>query len=212
MAAPHDCRRRAADPMMAALPFAAGDSPELHPGRCVNRRHAGAQCSRCADACPVQAIGLHGQEPQLDESACVRCGLCLHVCPTDVYTPTLDFEKRLGQTVANLPLEPFALVCAAHPTPAMTAAKVTAVVQHRRCLAALSPADLLELSAGGRRRLWLDDSPCTECVIGRAQAALQRSADTARALLHAAGRPPAILLHSERPPTADARRDAGSTL
>lgn len=203
MATPHGCHRRAADPMMAALPFAAGDPPKLHPGRCVNRRHAGAQCSNCADACPAQAIALRGQEPQLDESACVRCGLCLHVCPTDVYTPALDFEKRLLQTVANLPLEPIALVCAAHPVPAFTTAKVTAVVQHRRCLAALAPADLLELSAGGRRPLWLDDSPCPECVIGRAQAALLRSADTARALLHAAGRPPAILLHSERPPAAD---------
>jgi ferredoxin len=191
--------------MIAQLPFAAGDSPTCHAGRCVNRRHAGAQCSRCADACPVQAIALQGQEPQLDESVCARCGLCLHVCPTDVYTPVLDFEKKLGQTVASLPLEPIALVCAAHPAPAITTAKVTAVVQHRRCLAALSPADLLELSAGGRRPLWLDDSPCTECVIGRAQAALQRSADSARALLHAAGQPPAILLHSERPPAADAR-------
>jgi ferredoxin len=191
--------------MIAQLPFAVGDAPELHSGRCVNRRHGGAQCSRCVEACPVQAIALHGQEPQLDESACVRCGLCLHVCPTDVYTPALDFERRLGQTVANLPLEPLALVCAAHPAPAITTSKVTAVVQHRRCLAGLSPADLLELSAGGRRALWLDDSPCTECVIGSAQAALQGSADSARALLHAAGRPPAILLHSERPPAADAR-------
>jgi ferredoxin len=117
----------------------------------------------------------------------------------------LDYERKLEETVANLPLEPLALVCVAHPTPEVTAANVAAAVQHRRCLAALSPANLLELSAGGRRALWLDDSPCAQCPIGNAQIILQRSADAARALLVAAGKPPAILLHSEQRPTGKAR-------
>jgi ferredoxin len=33
-------------------------------GRCLNRRHAGAQCTRCVDGCPVQAIALFGVTPQ----------------------------------------------------------------------------------------------------------------------------------------------------
>jgi ferredoxin len=156
------------------------------------------------DACPVQALTLTGNQPQLAPAACVRCGLCTPTCPTDVFSPPLPYAGKLRATVAQLPQEPTALVCAAHPTPSLTAANVSAIVQHRQCLAALAPADLLELSAGGRRPLWLDDAPCATCPIGAAQQMLQRTVATTRAWLHAAGRPPALLLHSERPPRADA--------
>jgi len=33
-----------------------GEPPALQRGRCLNRRHAGAGCTRCIDACLVQAI------------------------------------------------------------------------------------------------------------------------------------------------------------
>lgn len=183
----------------------AGAAPDLLPGRCLNRRHAGAGCTRCVAGCPAQAITLDGVTPHLDEAACVRCGVCTSLCPTDSFVPATDYEKPLRATVANLPAAPTALLCPVHPTPDVTAANVSAAVQHRRCLAALAAADLLELSAGGKRPLWLDDSPCAACPIGAAQATLARTVDAARTLLHTAGCPPALLLHSERPPAADAR-------
>lgn len=183
----------------------AGAAPEVHPGRCLNRRHAGAGCTRCVDGCPVQAITLAGATPQLDADACVRCGLCVSTCPTDSFTPAIDYERKLLETVAALPQTPIALVCAAHPTPAQSAAKVEAIVQHRRCLAALDVADWITLSAGGTRPLWLDDSPCADCPIGAAQATLARTVEAARTLLKAACCPPALLLHNERPPAPDAK-------
>lgn len=182
----------------------AGAAPDLHSGRCLNRRHAGAGCTRCVDGCPVEAIVLEGETPQLDQTTCVCCGICTAVCPTDSYSPAIDYEKTLRATVANLPTKPTALVCTIHPAPDMTAAAVSAVVQHRRCLAALTTSDLLELGAGGTRPLWLDDSPCECCPIGAAQMTLARTVEAARILLHAAGCSPALLLHSEHPPTTDA--------
>lgn len=176
-----------------------GDSPRLQPGRCLNRRHAGAGRTRCVDACPVQAIALEHTTPQLDATQCVRCGLCAHVCPTDVFAPAIDYEKTLRSVVAELPVAPIALICAAHPTPDVSTAPVNGIVQHRRCLAALSVADLLELSAGGERPLWLDDTPCFSCPIGAARSVLMHTVEAVRTLLQASGRPSAVHLHSEQP-------------
>ncbi|MFN3981283.1 MAG: 4Fe-4S dicluster domain-containing protein [Caldilinea sp.] len=183
----------------------AGAAPTLQPGRCLNRRHVGANCTRCVDGCPAQAVTLNGATPTLDETTCVHCGVCTAICPTDSFVPTVDYEKTLRATVANLPAAPTALVCPVHPTPDATTVAVNAIVQHRRCLAALDVADWLELSASGTRPLWIDDSPCADCPIGAAQATLKRTVEAARTLLHAAGRPPALLLHSEQPPAADAK-------
>ena len=183
----------------------AGAAPDLLPGRCLNRRHAGANCTRCVDSCPAQAITLNGVTPALHEATCVRCGVCTAICPTDSFVPATDYEKTLRATVANLPAAPAALVCPVHPTPDVTAANVSAAVQHRRCLVALTATDLLELSAGGTRPLWLDDGPCVICPIGAAQVTLAQSVEATRTLLNAAGCAPTLLLHSERPLAADAK-------
>ncbi len=183
--------------------FFHGEPPILYGGRCLNHRHAHAGCRRCIDTCPTQAIALEGTDPQLDATRCARCGICTQVCPTDSFVPTVDYEKRLRAVVAELPPTPIALVCPAHPTPDVAFAAVSAIVQHHRCLASLSIADLLELNAGGDRPLWLDDSFCTDCPIGVAYNVLVRTVDAARTLLHASGRSPEIHLLSEQPPGAD---------
>lgn len=179
------------------LPFP-GEPPALHSGRCLHRRHAGAGCTRCIDACPVQAIALENNTPQLNAASCVHCGICTHVCPTQAFIPTVDYEKTLHAVVTELPTDPIALICAAHPMPDASAADVSVIVQHRRCLAALSIVDLLELSAGGTRPLWLDDTPCLDCPTGAARSILMHTVEAVRILLHASGRPPAIYLHSKQ--------------
>lgn len=179
---------------------------------CLNRRHKDANCRLCVDACPTEAIRLQPagvwpaspasgsatssspgpQEPHLDAERCVNCGLCLHLCPTEVFTQRGAPESTTAQTVALTSGNAIALICPRHPNPNRTRAPVDVVVRHKRCLASLSVSRLLELSDGGRRAVWLDDSPCTACPIGQVQSAIVRTATAANHLLQAFGRPPAI--------------------
>ena len=173
--------------------------------RCLNARHRAAGCRRCVTLCPVAALTLVDGKPVLDEEQCVKCGLCLHGCPTEVFTQANAAESQLIRTVEQLPRQPVALVCALHPTPQHTTTPVTTTVQHRRCLAALSLAQLLALSADGERAVWLDDTPCRDCPIGQAQSHLQQTAATANTLLQAFARSRTLFLQSsqaDQPTTA----------
>ncbi|MFQ5593898.1 MAG: 4Fe-4S binding protein [Anaerolineae bacterium] len=162
---------------------------------CLNARHKDAGCTLCADACPTDAIELQLGRPRLALDRCVSCGLCLHHCPTDVFTQRGAPEMSLAQTISLISDSALSLVCPQHGGPASAYAPVTTVVRHKRCLASLSVSRLLELADSGRRIIWLDDSPCAECPIGRAQPAIAQTAKTTNYLLQAFGRPPAIRTH-----------------
>lgn len=166
-----------------SVPRFAGKAPTAQAEYCLNLRHKAAGCTRCATACPADAITLDGGRPTLDSESCIRCGICLHACPTDVYEQPAAAEGTLLQSVAMLPEQPIALVCPLHPTPEQSHAPVEVIVRHSRCLAALSAADLLAISNHGQRELWLDDSPCTACPIGAAHATLLNTVATTNALL-----------------------------
>lgn len=201
--------------LSAILDEFGGAPVSVQPEHCLNARHKDAGCRLCVAACPTDAIELRSalspapggvagagvgqpmgpQQPHLDADRCVNCGLCLHWCPTDVFTQRGAPEPRLARTVGLLHDGIVALVCPQHSTPARTLTPATAIVQHTRCLASLSVPQLLELSDDARRIVWLDDSPCAECPIGRAQPAIVQTAATTNCLLQAFGRQPAIRTH-----------------
>ncbi|MFQ5577896.1 MAG: 4Fe-4S binding protein, partial [Anaerolineae bacterium] len=171
---------------------------------CLNARFRGVDCSLCADACPAKgAIGVTNGKPILDNGACLHCGLCLHICPTEAYTRPDGLAGRLVKLVAALPAGPVDLLCPQHPRPDAGAAPQA--VQTRRCLAALAPATLLEVAATGRE-IRLDDTPCPDCPLGNIHPALQKTAAEANAWAGLLAHAPPVALRSgpddDTPPAA----------
>ncbi len=169
----------------------------LQPAACLNARFRTAGCSHCADVCPAEAaITVVNGRPALDRDACLHCGLCLHRCPTGAFTRPDGFSRKLTRTAATVSAGPVELVCPQQPNPALGA--VPHAIQTQRCLAAVSAATLLELTAGGKD-IWLDDRYCAGCPLGTVRPEMVQTAAEANgwaALLADSG---TVRLRSEQP-------------
>jgi ferredoxin len=153
--------------------FSGSEAITLHPERCLNTRFRALDCSLCADTCPAEgAIAVTRGQPALNNNACLHCGLCLHRCPSEAFTRPDDLSDKLVKTVAALPDGPVELVCPQHPQPERGPA--TQAVHTQRCLAALSPATLLELSSL-KKEIWLDDTHCAGCPLGQVHPAITQA-------------------------------------
>jgi len=58
----------------------------------VNRAKCGAECRRCADACPTTAIEIDDERMQLDLGRCLFCTDCTSACPEGAITYTADYR------------------------------------------------------------------------------------------------------------------------
>lgn len=61
--------------------------PDYRAGRCLRYRFRYSACSRCADACPHEAVTLSDEGVALDAARCQNCALCTSACPTAALAP-----------------------------------------------------------------------------------------------------------------------------
>jgi len=59
-------------------------------------------CGACADICPVDAVEMAQEKPNVDLDWCIGCGVCAVVCPTESISIVRRSEKKSPPSVSNL--------------------------------------------------------------------------------------------------------------
>lgn len=124
---------------------------------CLAMRAGQAACNGCAAACPVAALSVGNDGPQLQKD-CLHCGRCAAVCPSGAL-------KSKGFEEAVLPNGNFHLSIDCWKVPATVCGPQTLRVP---CLAGISLAQLFEwmLAAGDRTLTLVDRGWCAHCLVG----------------------------------------------
>lgn len=154
---------------LAVERFAQGQSAiAVQEMQCIRARDKSAGCDRCVQACPVNAISLEGGV-HLDAESCIRCGLCLHVCSTSVFSGKDDVSRLLYCVSQLVDHETIEIACALHPEPSMGDPKVDAVITTTGCLAALGASAYVSLASHGVRSVRARVDACGECALAQVQ-------------------------------------------
>ena len=125
-------------------------------------RAQGAACSRCALACPAEAISFEDDgRPSIDADACTRCGICLGIC--DAFASpriTMDDLHERFKRIAERG-EDVVVTCKENIFPGLEPAANVVVLP---CLASLSPEFwTLVLAENIPAKLAADLSYCADC-------------------------------------------------
>lgn len=125
-------------------------------------RAHGADCERCALACPHDAISFKEDgTPVIDTQACTRCGICLGIC--DAFSSTRVTMTDLHARIRRIALrgEDVVLTCKENIFPGLEPAANVVVLP---CLACLSPEFwTLVLAENITVKIAADLAYCADC-------------------------------------------------
>lgn len=172
------------------------------PTRCVAVRNRHSSCRKCADVCLADCITIDKNELEIDAGACVACGACVAVCPTQALISVDPMEEELAAAVADTTRATDGVTVIAC---ARKAARQTgdpdkySVVP---CLARMDEMLLVELAARGIRDIHLVDGTCRTCKYRAVVPAIDDTVASARELLATVGSDAVITRSDDFPPEA----------
>lgn len=177
-------------------------------------RFRGASCDRCIAGCPTQALSFKGTII-LSQDQCRHCGLCLHQCPSQVFTSHDEWNALVAITDSFSNKQSVELKCASHPEPNMGMPDCAHTVQTATCLAALGPSLFLALQARGVEKIVLRLDACRTCPVGLHEAKAQIISNaTSSSITHIIDESPSDslerIVHTSRKSTMSRRRLFGS--
>ena len=153
----------------------------VSPRQCSRVRHRRSTCTRCADACPTQAITWR-ESLKVESAKCIDCGICATVCPTGALEAQVPTNAELLEPIKRHVTENRSVTFACSRYLETMRAQSAQVVQVK-CLGRLDESILVGAIADGAQSVSLLDGACADCphAIGRTIAA--QTAQTTNALL-----------------------------
>jgi formate hydrogenlyase subunit 6/NADH:ubiquinone oxidoreductase subunit I len=141
------------------------------------------------NACPADAIAFEGEEEsQLITHAgetCVKCGLCLRVCPVEAFTGDNGVPNLLPFVSRQEKHAIVELACALNPNKELGPPQADVVVNTGACLAALGPSAIMALMALGVAHVILRVDACQTCPLAQSRAEIDKTVDQVDSLLKA---------------------------
>ena len=59
-------------------------------------------CGACAEICPVDAVNMADNRPEVDQNWCIGCGVCAVACPAEVISINRRTENQAPESFADL--------------------------------------------------------------------------------------------------------------
>ena len=166
----------------------------VEPMLCLRARNKASSCAVCVNGCPTSALQLIDNQPAVVSDACIRCGLCLHLCPTGVFDGRDDVNRLLYCAEQLVDRSIVEIACAPHPDVTKGDGRVDAVIRTNGCLAALGTSAYLGLAALGVQHVRVRLDACDACPLAMLRPQIERTMQAAHDLLTAAQRPAALVV------------------
>ncbi len=167
--------------------------------RCTVVRNRNSKCTKCSDACLADAVHANKNKLELDFDACIRCGACTTVCPTEALIPLEPLDADLASEIASaLEKTQDTAVFACARIASKHVGDPTKFAQVP-CLARMEESVLVKLAALGVDDIVLVDGVCKTCKYRATSAGTDVTVATANQLIEAVGGTARVRRTSEFP-------------
>ncbi|MEG0503529.1 MAG: 4Fe-4S binding protein [Raoultibacter sp.] len=155
--------------------------------RCVVVRNRNAKCRKCVEACPTGAVEVGGNKLTYHARACVACGACTVVCPTEALIPLRPMDDELATSVARATVEAGGVAVFACARIASRGKADPETYAEVPCLARVEENVVMQLAAHGLDRIVLVDGTCATCKFKACNPGIDATVDSVNSLLSAEG-------------------------